>query len=304
MKSRKLFGLLLLAATAAGCGDEKKEDATTFAVSTHEIVLAAEAGAAGTFDVTAGGAWTAETEGAGFAVEPAGGTGNATVRVTAPTANEATEVVTLGTIFVRAAGIAAPERIAVSRQAAASPDPGPKPDPEPDPKPEPQPDLTLTVDFALGPGIAEPALPSASSEALSGRHEYLIAGYPFALYADGDDNGKFYWTDNSQYFPMDDPCKGLFFSKTGAYVEFPAPEGRTLRQIGYWFNNGAGELPELDITTPDDAFVEYSLDFADDGKSMTYTLLAPEANVTYRLIAVNRKNAQVSKFVLVYTGTE
>lgn len=291
MKSFLLCGIMLLATMiSAGCGDDNGNgnDGPTpiLMVSTDALCLGAEAGASATFTVTASGTWSAVLSGAGFALDRTEGTGDATLRVTASAANTVAEKVSLGEITLSSPDVASPRTVLISQQAAT---PGPAPA-----------ELTITVDFAEGPSIATPALPASSAEALSGRHEYTIAGYPFAIHADAADKGKFFWTDNSQYYPMEEPNKGLYFSKTGAYVEFPAFKDKALTEIVYVFNNGAGELPALDWTTPDDDFVAYSTENADDGTGMTYTLLEPVAGIAYRLTVLDRGNAQVSKFVLTY----
>lgn len=166
---------------------------------------------------------------------------------------------------------------------------------------EPAEPVTLTIDFAEGPGIATPALPASTDVALTGRHEYTIAGYPFAIYADADDNGKFFWNDLTQYYEAPEPNKGLYFSKIGAYVEFPAIEGLTLASIDYLFVSTAGEQPDFDLTDTEGQSLDHALDYADDGSGMTFTLLAPTTGTACRLTILNRKNAQVARFVLNYT---
>lgn len=294
---RAFTGLLLLAfvAFATGCNDNDNngdiggsggKDAATLTVNPDALELGAEAGATATFTITTTAAWQATVTGAGFTLDKTSGSGDAVVGVTASAANNS-QPAALGSVTIKAEGVDGTKSVGISQQNT------PKPDPIPG-------DVTIVVDFAQGPGIATPALPSSSENALTGRHEYTIKGHSFAVHADAEDGGKFYWTDNSQFFDAPEPYKGLFFSKIGAYVEFPVVAGKALTKIGYAFNNGAGNLPEMDITTPDDDFVEYSLDYADDGTGMTYTLLNPGVDVTYRLTILNRKNAQVSKFVLVY----
>lgn len=295
---RAFTGLLLLAfvAFATGCNDNDNngdnggngdKDAATLTVNPDALELGAEAGATATFTITTTAAWQATVTGAGFTLDKTSGTGDAVVGVTASAANNNSQPAALGSVTIKAEGVDGTKSVGISQQNTSKPDPIPG-------------DVTIVVDFAQGPGIATPALPSSSENALTGRHEYTIKGHSFAVHADAEDGGKFYWTDNSQFFDAPEPYKGLFFSKIGAYVEFPVVAGKALTKIGYAFNNGAGDLPEMDITTPDDDFVEYSLDYADDGTGMTYTLLNPGVDVTYRLTILNRKNAQVSKFVLVY----
>lgn len=298
--TRPFAGLLLLTFTAfaAGCSDNNDgnggnggKDAVTLTVDPDALELGAEAGATATFTITTTAAWQATVTGAGFTLDKTSGTGDAVVSVTASAANTDSEPAALGSVTIKAEGVEGTKSVGISQQNSPKPDPAPG-------------DVTIVVDFAQGPGIATPALPSSSEEALTGRHEYTIKGRSFAIHADAEDGGKFYWTDNSQFFDAPEPYKGLFFSKIGAYVEFPVVAGKALTTIGYAFNNGAGELPELDITTPDNDFVEYLRDYADDDTGMTYTLLNPGVDVTYRLTILNRKNAQVSKFVLVYTEGE
>ena len=172
---------------------------------------------------------------------------------------------------------------------------------ENNPPVEPVSPVTLTIDFAQGPEIATPVLPASSDEAVNGRHEYTIAGYPFAIYADAADNGKFFWNDLTQYYEAPEPNKGLYFSKTGAYVEFPAIEGLTLASIDYLFVSTAGEQPDFDLTDTEGQSLDHALDYADDGSGMTFTLLTPSTGTACRLTVLNRKNAQVARFVLNYT---
>lgn len=169
---------------------------------------------------------------------------------------------------------------------------------------EPVEPVTLTIDFAQGPEIATPALPATSDTALTGRHEYTIAGYPFAIYADAADNGKFFWNDLSQYYEAPEPNKALYFSKIGAYVEFPAIEGLALSTIEYLFASTAGEQPSFDLTDTEGQSLDHALDYADDGLSMTFTLLTPSAGSACRLTILNRKNAQVARLTLSYTVPE
>lgn len=291
---RAFSGLLLLsfAAFAAGCNDNDDnggKDAATLTVNPDALELGATAGASATFTITTTATWTATVTGEGFTLDKTSGTGDAVVSVTASAANNTSEPAALGSVTIKAEGVDGTKSVSISQSKATVV-------PEPTPS-----DVTIVVDFAEGPTIATPALPSSSANALSGRHEYSIKGYTFAIYADGEDNGKFYWTDNSQYYPMPEPNKGLFFSKLGAYIELPVVTGQTLTKIGYAFNNGAGKLPEMDITTPNNDLVDYMVDYAEDGSGMTYTLLNPVVDTAYRLILLNRQNAQVSKFVLYYT---
>lgn len=96
-------------------------------------------------------------------------------------------------------------------------------------------EVTLVADFTLGASVATPELPPYSTDNFTtGRHEYTIGGYTFAIFVDPDEGGKFYWLDNKQFSPsIPDPAQGLFFSKLGAYVEFPAIAGKVLSEVHY-----------------------------------------------------------------------
>lgn len=167
--------------------------------------------------------------------------------------------------------------------------------------PEPLPEVeVVTLDFARGPEIATPALPASTEVALTGRHEYTIDGRSFAVFADADFQGKFFWNDQTRYYPAPEPNKALYFSKEGAYIEFPAVDGKVLSTIEYVYMNGAGQTPEFDIQTTDGESMDHSLDYADDGTAMTFTLLMPTLNTRYRLTILNGKNAQPARLVLTY----
>lgn len=291
---RAFAGLLLTAfavVATTSCGDDNDPPAT-LEVNPNSLVLDADAGASETFAVTTSATWTATVSGQGFTLDKTSGTGDAVITVTAAAANNEDKQKMLGSVTIAARGVEGTKEVTVSQLGAPLPDPTPA-------------DVTIVVDFAEGPGIATPELPPYSkTDFTTGRHEYTIKGYTFAIYADAADGGKFFWTDNSKYFDGPEPNKGLFFSKIGAYVEFPVIAGKALTTIGYAYNNGAGEFPEMDIISPDDDFVTYSLDYAEDGTGMTYTLLNPGVDVTYRLTVLDRSNAQVSKLVLVYASPQ
>lgn len=162
----------------------------------------------------------------------------------------------------------------------------------------------VTLDFTAGPDILTPALPSTSADALTGRHEYTFEGYTLAIYADAAANGKFFWNNQAQYYEAPEPNKALYFSKEGAYVEFPAIDGLSLSSILYVNSTGAGELPSFDLATDTGESLNHALDFADDGMSMTFTLLDDVMATPCRLTILNAKNAQVSQLVLTYAAPE
>lgn len=282
-----LAALLLILVPACDGNDNNSNPSATLSVSSESLTLGASAGASADLTVTTSTAWSATPTGEGFTVTPSSGTGNATLHVKATAANDNSEAKQLGQITISATGVETPCTIAVNQEGAT---------PEPLPITE-----IITVDFAQGPDITDPALPDASADALTGRHEYTIAGYSFAIYANAANKGKFYWNNQAQYYDAPEPNKALYFSKEEAYVEFPAVDGKVLSTIEYVHSTGAGEIPDFDITTTEGASMDHSLDYADNGSSMTFTLLAPTLNTRYRLTVLNGENAQPAKFVLTYT---
>ncbi|WP_300797920.1 BACON domain-containing protein [uncultured Alistipes sp.] len=287
-----LATVLLVAATA--CNDKNDNDnkgpEATLEVSADAVTLGAESGVAATVGITTTATWSAAVSGSGFALDPQAGTGNATLRISATEANPDTEARELGSVTITASGADTPRTIRISQLGA---EPAPAPDP-----------VTLTLDFTAGPDILTPALPSASADALTGRHEYTFEGYTLAIYADAAANGKFYWNDQAQYYDAPEPNKALYFSKEGAYVEFPAIDGLSLESILYVNSTGAGELPSFDIMTDTGAALNHALDFSDDGMSMTFTLLDDVTATPCRLTILNTKNAQVSQLKLTYAAPE
>ena len=186
----------------------------TLTVGTDNILLGAEAGASETFTVTTTAAWKAVASGGGFSLDRTEGSGDATIRVTAAAAGANGEEKRLGSIAIAATGVDGVKTVTVSQQGTA---------------PEPLPgDITLIVDFTQGASVTTPELPPYSKDNFTtGRHEYTVKGYQFAIFVDKAEGGKFYWIDNTQFSEnIPEPNKGLFFSKLGAYVEFPAIQGK------------------------------------------------------------------------------
>lgn len=292
-----LLSLAAFAFTACGNSDDNNVPTgpttdPTLAVSTTELTLEAVNGAAKTFSITANVAWEATTTGTGFSISQQTGSGDATITVTATSANPDSQEKALGTIVVAApdGGTAGSQTIHI-RQHGTPADPGPEGD------------VTITLDFAEGPAIATPQLPGKSADALSGRHTYTMAGYSFAIYADAEDGGKLFWTDNSQYTGVPAPNKGLYFSKVGAYIEFPAIAGKALSEVIYTIcNSGSGPDEELEITDTDSVMANHFKTDLEDGSGWAFELIDPAVNTTYRLTVTNRKNAQCAKMVLKYNA--
>ena len=311
MKSFRLAGRALTALLAAlllmlapACSSDDNNDgnpeggnggnggnlSTTLTVSPEKLTLGAATGASASVTVTTDAAWTATSTGEGFTFSPSEGSGNATILVKAAAANEESSEKQLGQITVTAEEVGEPVTVTVSQEGNT-----------PEPLPE---TVVITLDFALGPDITDPALPSKSADALYGRHEYTIDGQMFAIYAEG---GKYYWHDQTIYeganYP--EPNKALYFSKEGAYVEFPAVDGKTLSKVEYINSTGAGKtLPTFDITTDQGVSLNPVTDITADQSLITFTASKVALNTRCRLVIVDNKNAQPAKLVLTYTIPE
>ena len=310
MKSFRLAGRALTALLAAlllmlapACSNSDNNDnnpeggnggnpSATLTVTPETLTLGAATGASAPITVTTDAAWTAAPTGEGFTFSPSEGSGNATILVKAAAANEERSEKQLGQITITAEGVATPCTVTVSQEGNA-----------PEPLPESE---VITVDFALGPEITDPALPSKSADALYGRHEYTIDGRMFAIYAEGGNtnNGKFYWNDQSQY-DVEEPNKALYFSKEGAYIEFPAVDGKTLSKIEYINSTGArNSLPTFDVTTDQGVSLIPSIDIESDNSLLVFYPTKIAVNTRCRLMIENHENAQPAKLVLTYTIPE
>ncbi len=286
---RGLPALLLLAFAVTGttaCNDDKNTE--TLTVSTDNLVLGARTGASETFTISTTAAWTATPAGEGFSLDKTSGTGDATICVTATAASIGGDQKQLGSIVIAAKGVDGTKTVAVSQSGdTLEPTPG---------------DVTIVVDFTQGASVTTPELPPYSTDNFTtGRHEYTIKGYEFAIFVDKAEGGKFYWIDNTQFSEtIPEPNKGLFFNKLGAYVEFPAIQGKTLSEVRYLPTTQQNNV-ELELMGADGSEAQYSLDFDTDG-TWVYTLIEAQANMRYRIEITNKKNAQLAKLMLTYAS--
>ena len=251
---RVLSGLLLSVFAVTGptaCNDNNDKNTATLTVSTDDLVLGGEAGESETFTITTTAAWKAVPSGEGFTLDKTEGTGDASVRVTAAAGNWDGYVKQLGSIEIAATSVDGVKTVSVSQDEITPVLPS---------------EVTLVADFTLGASVATPELPPYSTDNFTtGRHEYTIGGYTFAIFVDPDEGGKFYWLDNKQFSPsIPDPAQGLFFSKLGAYVEFPAIAGKVLSEVHYLPTSQQNDV-SLDLFGADDSEPQYTLDYGDDG---------------------------------------
>lgn len=137
-----------------------------------------------------------------------------------------------------------------------------------------------------------------------GGHGQRHDNRPFAVYADGAVNGKYFLVDNAQYSAaIPEPNKGLYFSKEGAYIEFPAIAGKALSEVVCTPTISANADVELEICDTQDAMENHTLDHTDDG-SLRFTLIDPAANTRYRIEVINKKNAQAARLQLTYKDAQ
>ena len=178
---RVLSGLLLSVFAVTGptaCNDDNDKNTATLTVSTDALVLGGEAGESETFTITTTAAWKAVPSGEGFALDKTEGTGDATVRVTAAAGNWDGYVKQLGSIEIAATNVDGVKTVSVSQDEITPVLPS---------------EVTLVADFTLGASVATPELPPYSTDNFTtGRHEYTIGGYTFAIFVDPDEGGKFY----------------------------------------------------------------------------------------------------------------
>lgn len=295
-----LMSALFVMLAAACSSDDNNDDmpqggnggnpSATLAVSPANLTLEAAAGASASLTVTTDADWTATSTGEGFTFSPDHGTGDATITVYASAANNESESRRLGQITVTATGVDDPCTVTVIQEEA-----------RPVELPETE---VVTVDFTLGPAIATPNLPEKSDTPPSERQEFTIDGRMFAIYANAENSGKYYWHDQNSYpntnYP--EPNKALYFSKEGAYIEFPAVDGKTLSTVEYVNSTGAGKnLPTFDITTDSGVSLSPSTDIESDNSRILFTIQEMALNTRCRLVIVDHENAQPAKLVLTYT---
>ena len=168
---RVLSGLLLSVFAVTGptaCNDDNDKNTATLTVSTDALVLGGEAGESETFTITTTAAWKAVPSGEGFTLDKTEGTGDATVRVTAAAGNWDGYVKQLGSIEIAATSVDGVKTVSVSQDEITPVLPS---------------EVTLVADFTLGASVATPELPPYSTDNFTtGRHEYTIGGYTFAIF--------------------------------------------------------------------------------------------------------------------------
>lgn len=248
-------------------------------VSPLDLTLGNTTGASQTFAITTTAAWTATASGAGFTVNPASGTGNATVTVTASAANTDSSVKTLGSVLVSATGVSTTKTVNVKQAAGGSTPAG-----------------TILVDFNQGPGIATPEIPTSK---VTGpiTATYTIAGYEFVVNAPA----AYFFQDGSQY-GNPEPNKGLYISKQGAYLAFPAIAGKSLQKVVVSTPTSSGSAIEIAINDENGLAAEGGTNqtIASD-QTVTFNLANTLENTSYRIEVMNAKNFQINKLELTYS---
>ena len=252
----------------------------TLDVSPMEVTLGNASGATSTFTITTTAAWTATINGSGFTLDKTSGTGNATVTVTSSAANTGTSAATLGTVTVAATGVSASKTVTV-KQNGSSPTPGGN---------------EITIDFGQGPNIATPAIPTTK---VTGpvTATYTIAGYEFVVNAPA----AYFFQDGSQY-GNPEPNKGLYISKQGAYLAFPAIAGKSLQKVVVSTPTSSGSAIEIAINDANGVAAEGGTNQTiNSNETVTFNLSNTTENTSYRIEVMNSKNFQINKLVLTYS---
>ena len=252
----------------------------TLDVSPMEVTLGNASGATSTFTITTTAAWTATINGSGFTLDKTSGTGNATVTVTSSAAKTGTSAATLGTVTVAATGVSASKTVTV-KQNGSSPTPGGN---------------EITVDFGQGPNIATPAIPTTK---VTGpvTATYTIAGYEFVVNAPA----AYFFQDGSQY-GNPEPNKGLYISKQGAYLAFPAIAGKSLQKVVVSTPTSSGSAIEIAINDANGVAAEGGMNQTiNSNETVTFNLSNTTENTSYRIEVMNSKNFQINKLVLTYS---
>lgn len=95
--------------------------------------------------------------------------------------------------------------------------------------------------------------------------------------------------------------KTIIFGQTGAYIQMPAIEGKSLTKVSVLTGNNASSKVTIGIYDVDDKLVDGGADI-NTGKGTTHewTLSGTAANTIYRIKVTNKNNAQFQTITLVY----
>ncbi len=254
--------------------------AASLEVTPLDVTLGNASGATSTFAITTTAAWTATANGSGFTLDKTSGTGNATVTVTASAANTESSVKTLGSVLVAASGVTGTKTVTV-KQNGTAPTPGGN---------------EIVLDFQQGPEIATPAIPTSK---VTGpvTATYTMAGYDFVVYAPD----AYMFQDGSQYGTAE-PNKGLYISKQGAYLAFPAIAGKALQKVVVSTPNSSGSAIEIAINDASGVAAEGGTNQTiGSNETVTFNLANTTENTSYRIEVMNSKNFQINKLELTYS---
>lgn len=150
----------------------------------------------------------------------------------------------------------------------------------------------VCVDFTVAANY--PAeFPVASANKIVDRTEYTFGGNKFAFA--GSTGAGFYQVTGKEIY--------VLFGKKGAYVEFPAIEGKTLVKVVATSRKGASASVQVGVCDTNGANVEGGANITwaqTEPYVFTYNLSGTTANTAYRLTVANDKNAQLTRLELYY----
>ncbi|MBP3290665.1 MAG: DNA/RNA non-specific endonuclease [Alistipes sp.] len=154
-------------------------------------------------------------------------------------------------------------------------------------------DADISIDFTVAANYPA-GFPVASANKIVDRTEYTFGGHKFALA--GSTGAGFYQVSGSEPY--------VLFGKQGAYIEFPAIEGKTLKKVVATSRKGASATVEVGVTDTNGNAVNGGAAIVwaqTEPYTFTYELTGTAANTAYRLTVANAKNAQLTRLELYYT---
>ncbi|MFQ7503112.1 MAG: hypothetical protein ACLRMJ_08390 [Alistipes finegoldii] len=162
-------------------------------------------------------------------------------------------------------------------------------------------EVTLVADFTLGASVATPSCRHSTDNFTTGRHEYTIGGYTFAIFVDPDEGGKSTGSTTNSSAPPFRIRPRTVFQQIRRIRRIPAIAGKVLSEVHYLPTSQQNDV-SLDLFGADIGTAVYAR-LRDDG-TWSYALIDARENLRYRIEITNKKNAQLAKLKLVYAAAK
>jgi len=146
---------------------------------------------------------------------------------------------------------------------------------------------TITAAFTY---IGKYGIKGVSASKTKDSETFTVNGYQFVLAGDGSNGCASY----DGY---------VLFGKKGAYIQFPAIEGKTLKSVTIKTGTGASTSVQVGVYETDGSTVVAGgevITLKTKDADFTYTLTGAKANTAYRMQVASAHNAQAQKLTLVY----